>query len=184
MSSWTGAHCLSGSVDPDLFFERKRSAQAIAVCEGCPQRIRCRQQAVAFGEKHGVWGGEEPKERWREWSETGGRPTRLDELMNALLPKHEQLAPTAVETLVRRYCDNNHDQAYHGVPHSDACALCERTAEFYNVQRQQPLATHCKNGHEFTHQNTFVESNLRRSCVICRKDRVRRNRLSQRGLAA
>lgn len=39
----------------NLFFDPNRTAQARAVCEGCPVRIPCAQQGTT--EAFGVWGG-------------------------------------------------------------------------------------------------------------------------------
>jgi WhiB family transcriptional regulator, redox-sensing transcriptional regulator len=59
-----GAACRAA--DPDLFFgpdgerqaERQaRGEKARAVCAGCPVRRRCFEQAVANGERWGIWGG-------------------------------------------------------------------------------------------------------------------------------
>lgn len=53
--------------DPALFFgpsrfepkhERlAREAAAKAICASCPALVPCRQQALAQGERYGVWGG-------------------------------------------------------------------------------------------------------------------------------
>jgi Transcription factor WhiB/MarR family len=51
--------------DPDLFFpaagqdaiDPRRSAQAKAICAGCPVRVQCYEAAVRRGERHGIWGG-------------------------------------------------------------------------------------------------------------------------------
>ncbi len=59
-----GAACVTA--DPDLFFpaederavgRRRRAAAALAVCAGCPARVRCYQLAAARGERWGIWGG-------------------------------------------------------------------------------------------------------------------------------
>jgi len=57
------AACLS--VDPDLFFpEDGVSARpAKRVCAGCKVRGECLEQALAAGERHGVWGGLTPRDR-------------------------------------------------------------------------------------------------------------------------
>jgi WhiB family transcriptional regulator, redox-sensing transcriptional regulator len=66
-----GAAC--AGVDPDLFFppdhyeeppvRRRRVAQAVAACAGCPVRARCYEGAVRRGERWGVWGGVDFGER-------------------------------------------------------------------------------------------------------------------------
>jgi hypothetical protein len=60
----SGAACRTA--DPCLFFgadhetasaRQMREAEAMAICAGCPARVACYAQAVANGERHGVWGG-------------------------------------------------------------------------------------------------------------------------------
>lgn len=57
----------------DLFFSpdaqesrserREREAEAKAICEDCRVRVECLDQAVASGERFGIWGGLNPRER-------------------------------------------------------------------------------------------------------------------------
>lgn len=51
----------------ELFFpnDKAGSAAAKAVCAGCPVRAECLEYALAFREKHGVWGGTSEHERRR-----------------------------------------------------------------------------------------------------------------------
>jgi hypothetical protein len=55
------AGALCAETEPDLFFpnatQRLQAATAAKVCETCPVRKTCREQAEARGEKFGVWGG-------------------------------------------------------------------------------------------------------------------------------
>lgn len=58
-------------VDPDIFFAesdsplqgRERARQARAVCQGCPVRVQCLQQALDNRETAYVWGGKTVDER-------------------------------------------------------------------------------------------------------------------------
>ena len=59
-----GAACRTA--DPALFFgpdgerqaeRQERGEKARAVCSGCPVRRRCYEQALANGERWGIWGG-------------------------------------------------------------------------------------------------------------------------------
>lgn len=70
-NSWQ-EHASCRQHDPELFFaldgERaaaraEREAKAKAICETCPVRRPCLDQALAGGEKHGIWGGTSEEER-------------------------------------------------------------------------------------------------------------------------
>lgn len=66
ISSWRDlAACLS--VDTDLFFPHATDdagiARAKAVCEGCPVREPCLEEALARREDYGVRGGKSEVER-------------------------------------------------------------------------------------------------------------------------
>lgn len=66
-NSWMDDACCRG-IDPDLFYpERGEStAEAKAVCQGCPVRGQCLEYALTSPvEKHGVWGGLSEYERRR-----------------------------------------------------------------------------------------------------------------------
>lgn len=60
-------HAACRGVDTAKFFtERGEStAEAKAVCAGCPVREECLTYAINNGEKAGVWGGLSPQERRR-----------------------------------------------------------------------------------------------------------------------
>jgi hypothetical protein len=47
------AQCLD--VDPEMFFDPTRYAQAQLVCHGCPVKMQCREYGKSMG--GGVWGG-------------------------------------------------------------------------------------------------------------------------------
>ena len=59
--------CRDQGIDWEIFFapsgrepaavRRRREAEAKALCHGCPVVRQCRDHAVEFDEKHGIWGG-------------------------------------------------------------------------------------------------------------------------------
>jgi WhiB family redox-sensing transcriptional regulator len=60
------AACLG--IDPELFFperggDGKTSQNAKATCAVCPVRVECLETAIEAGERYGVWGGMNYKER-------------------------------------------------------------------------------------------------------------------------
>lgn len=58
-------------MDPELFFPSKgadapiKLAEARKVCERCPVRMPCLEYALANGERWGLWGGLNERERRR-----------------------------------------------------------------------------------------------------------------------
>ncbi|MFF5703430.1 HNH endonuclease signature motif containing protein [Streptomyces sp. NPDC012794] len=52
-----------------------------------------------------------------------------------------------------------------------------------NMRRRYEIYTHCKTGHEFTPENTYVMPNGRRSCRTCRNAASLRYRARRRGAA-
>lgn len=56
--SWRDS-ALCAQVDPEIWFpERGESNRAaLAICRACPVRQECLQNALAFGDEYGVWGG-------------------------------------------------------------------------------------------------------------------------------
>jgi hypothetical protein len=50
-------------------------------------------------------------------------------------------------------------------------------------QRHNALKTHCRHGHEYTKENTYVRSNGRRSCKTCVLKGVRERYLRTKFLA-
>lgn len=69
----------------------------------------------------------------------------------------------------------DHYKGYSAKNHGDVEAVCTTC----HSKRDNPEATktHCKHGHEFTPENTFIKSNGCRSCRTCRRgyDRGRRD---------
>jgi WhiB family redox-sensing transcriptional regulator len=64
VGDWTDlANCVG--VDAELMFPDRWTdpADAKAVCAGCEVREQCLAQALANGERYGVWGGLTPDER-------------------------------------------------------------------------------------------------------------------------
>lgn len=56
---------LCAQVEPDLFFaDAKDGVEAArAICERCPVTDECLAYALGNGERHGVWGGKDRRER-------------------------------------------------------------------------------------------------------------------------
>ena len=67
-------------------------------------------------------------------------------------------------------------------------AHLEAVTPLENQRRRASAITHCANGHEFTAENTVVDSGRGwRSCLICRRDAMRRHdakRRPRKGLAS
>ena len=49
--------------DPDWWFEQQHFDRAVEICQRCPVRSRCLNQALEAGETLGVWGGLTPAQR-------------------------------------------------------------------------------------------------------------------------
>ncbi|MBL7498814.1 WhiB family transcriptional regulator [Frankia sp. CNm7] len=72
LTDWRfGAAC--GPADVEIFYppeaidaqeRRRREAVAKEICAGCPVRVQCLLCAVVAGERHGIWGGTTPAERF------------------------------------------------------------------------------------------------------------------------
>ena len=58
------ANCASGSVDPEAFY-RSDGTEAKKICELCPVKEPCLQEAIAADDSWGVWGGMTAIERSR-----------------------------------------------------------------------------------------------------------------------
>jgi WhiB family redox-sensing transcriptional regulator len=52
-------------MNPDLFFPERggSTAEAKAVCAGCPVRVECLDYAITNFEKLGLWGGTSERQR-------------------------------------------------------------------------------------------------------------------------
>lgn len=87
------AACASAGLDKEAFFaldersemvnnfERELAVAALRLCERCPVRPDCLQEAVERGERFGIWGGLLASERIRLAQRVGaarrlGRPLR------------------------------------------------------------------------------------------------------------
>jgi hypothetical protein len=55
------------AANPETFHSTAPAARTEAKksCYGCHARIECLKQALAGDERHGVWGGLDPNERWQ-----------------------------------------------------------------------------------------------------------------------
>jgi WhiB family transcriptional regulator, redox-sensing transcriptional regulator len=49
--------CASHGIDPDLFFDHGREAEAAKICAACPVAADCLAFARSTGQRHGFWGG-------------------------------------------------------------------------------------------------------------------------------
>lgn len=76
-------------LDPDLFFPEVGSTgtEARAVCNTCPVRAQCLDDAINRDEKFGIWGGMAHLERRAETRRRGGR-TREREITHGTLAGH------------------------------------------------------------------------------------------------
>ena len=80
--------CACYGMDPNVFHPKldsgwkerlESSAQAIAICKGCPVRLECLRHAMNNNERLGVWGGISQQSR-RNGRRDGLSPERLIEL--------------------------------------------------------------------------------------------------------
>ena len=68
MGEWRDQALCLGE-DLDIFFPERNLAkarQAKAICYQCPVRTECLDEALANGERFGIWGGMDQDERRRE----------------------------------------------------------------------------------------------------------------------
>jgi WhiB family redox-sensing transcriptional regulator len=70
------ASALCAQVDPELFFPDKGESarDALRVCAACEVRAACAAQALAAGERFGVWGGMTERTRRRQLATTRALP--------------------------------------------------------------------------------------------------------------
>jgi WhiB family redox-sensing transcriptional regulator len=66
MSDWR-QDALCAQIGLDMFFPGKgeSTADAKRACMACPVRVECLTEALANGERYGVWGGKSERERRR-----------------------------------------------------------------------------------------------------------------------
>lgn len=65
------AECSTSGCDPDLFFPENLSTvmradatrKALEICERCPVRAECLEQAIQDEEEFGIWGGMTSEQR-------------------------------------------------------------------------------------------------------------------------
>lgn len=77
------------SMGPAIFFDDS-SAEALAVCERCPERRQCAMTAAVTQEAHGVWGGKRRSEP-RRTRQQSPREER-DEIAARVLELFQRLA--------------------------------------------------------------------------------------------
>jgi WhiB family redox-sensing transcriptional regulator len=51
--------------DPELFYPNigEERRDAITICRTCPVTTQCLQEALDFGDRHGIWGATTPNDR-------------------------------------------------------------------------------------------------------------------------
>lgn len=78
------------------------------------------------------------------------------------------VGPIHEDALVCHHCDTpacvRPDHLYLGTPQSNMDDRDERGRNYF------ASLTHCKNGHEFTEQNTYITKQGARNCRICRSE--------------
>jgi len=57
------AEPLCSAYNPDWWFDEASFDRAVEICQRCPVRARCLNQALEAGETVGVWGGLTPSQR-------------------------------------------------------------------------------------------------------------------------
>lgn len=74
--------------DPDAFFPDKggSTAEGKKICARCPVQDECLADALATGQRHGVWGGLSDRER-RTFASTHGIATAPEPVLVELLPR-------------------------------------------------------------------------------------------------
>lgn len=81
----------------------------------------------------------------------------------------------------RDHCKNGHPFPANGPLRSDAgrrCLTCEqeRSRRRHAGRPTNGERTHCRKGHEYTPENTYITTQGSRSCRTCNRDRLRRYR--------
>lgn len=60
---WTGL--CAGHPEPDLWFDPERFEEASRICNTCPFRVECKQEAVEHKEQYGYWNSTPYERGWR-----------------------------------------------------------------------------------------------------------------------
>jgi len=84
LPAWTAFGACAGE-DPELFFadDDEAADEARAICATCPVRRPCLEHAISRGERYGIWGGMDLRERRRHarggaaGRRAGAQPTHL-----------------------------------------------------------------------------------------------------------
>lgn len=85
---------LCAQTDPDAFFPEigENPVAAKAVCRRCPVQIECLTDALAQGDRFGVWGGLSPRERrphtWAPLDTGEGGEIPLADIARQLIDRH------------------------------------------------------------------------------------------------
>lgn len=98
------------------------------------------------------------------------------------------IGPIPDGMVVCHSCDNppcaNPDHLWLGTPidnNADKVAK-DRQAKVWGLPLTRARQTHCKYGHEFTPENTYVSGRGHRSCKTCRRESARRYYWSRKGV--
>lgn len=67
----------------------------------------------------------------------------------------------------------NPEHLFLGLPRDNVLDAWAKGRHF-KVRNHYELKTHCKNGHEFTKENTYLEGGRYRKCIECRREKNRR----------
>lgn len=89
--------------DPDLFFDKRATRKAKALCFDCDEREPCLARALRDDEQHGVFGGTDDVERAKM------HITTPSDVICAIAECTTAL-PESDSDRVRRYCCSSHAQ--------------------------------------------------------------------------
>lgn len=70
-----------GRSDSEL--QRRRIADLRGICEKCPVRLRCIEEALTVGSRHGIWGGTTGRQRARILKAIDRGATTLDAVLES-----------------------------------------------------------------------------------------------------
>lgn len=161
-----------------------------------PRVYKRRPLAMRFWEKVSVrdpdecwpWNASKDRDGYGKFSVNRGTWRRAHRVAFEMIRTDEPLLPSDV--LCHR-CDNpsccNPFHMFRGTRADNT----RDAAQKGRTHRPSVAQTHCKHGHEFTPENTYVYTNSRsgyrqRACVACSKERYARNKkaLAMKGAAA